>query len=299
MPILILVPVLVLLVTVLVRQMFKPLRALSNELGWRPENDLGQLNHAGLPSEVWPFVAEINELLLRMGRSMALQRRFIADAAHELRSPLTAMSLQAERLAATAMPAEARLRLGALISGLRRTRVLLDQMLTLARTQETGRAETGQVSLEQAIREVLEDLVPLAEVKNIDLGVIGGVDAQVEAQLVDLKVLVKNLIDNTIRYTPDGGRVDITVGSENGWVTLQVDDTGPSIPLDERDRVFDPFYRVLGNGEMGSGLGLAITRTVAATMGARIELSDACPVKQGLRARVIFNAVGADRRVQV
>jgi two-component system OmpR family sensor kinase len=299
MPILILVPVLLLLVTVLVRQMFKPLRALSNELGRRPENDLGQLNHAGLPSEVWPFVAEINELLLRMGRSMALQRRFIADAAHELRSPLTAMSLRAERLAATAMPAEARLRLGALIAGLRRTRVLLDQMLTLARTQETGRAETGKVSLEQAIREVLEDLVPLAEVKNIDLGVIGGVDAQVEAQLVDLKLLVKNLIDNAIRYTPDGGRVDITVGSENGSAPLQVDDTGPSIPLDERDRVFDPFYRVLGNGEMGSGLGLAITRTVAATMGARIELSDACPVKQGLRARVIFNAVGADRRVQV
>jgi two-component system OmpR family sensor kinase len=298
-PILFLVPVLVLLVTVLVRQMFEPLRLLSNELGRRPENDLGQLNHAGLPSEVWPFVAEINELLSRMGRSMALQRRFIADAAHELRSPMTAMSLQAERLGATEMPAEARLRLGALISGLRRTRVLLDQMLTLARSQESRRAESGRVSLEKAIREVLEDLVPLAEEKNIDLGVIGGVDAQVSAQLVDLKVLVKNLIDNAIRYTPDGGRVDITVGSDNGAVTLHVDDTGPGIPLEERERVFDPFYRVLGNGEMGSGLGLAITRTVAATIGARIELSDACPSKPGLRARVIFDPVDSERRPHV
>jgi two-component system OmpR family sensor kinase len=295
-PILILVPVLVLLVTVLVRQMFEPLRVLANELGRRPENDLGQLSQAGLPSEVWPFVAEINELLSRIGRAMALQRRFIADAAHELRSPMTAMSLQAERLGATEMPAEARLRLGVLISGLRRTRVLLDQMLTLARTQDSGRAETAKVSLGKAIREVLEDLVPLAEEKNIDLGVIGEVDAQVEAQLVDLKVLVKNLVDNAIRYTPDGGRVDITVGSENGAVTLQVDDTGPGIPVEERERVFDPFYRVLGNGEMGSGLGLAITLTVAATMGARIELGDACPGKPGLRARVIFDTVNQEPR---
>lgn len=290
MPILFLVPVLVLLVTVLVRQMFQPLKALSAELGRRPEHDLGQLNKAGLPSEVWPFVEEINELLARIGRSLSSQRRFIADAAHELRSPLTAMSLQAERLGAAEMPREARARLAALISGLRRTRILLDQMLMLARIQESGRAGMESVSLDQVIREVLEDLVPLAELKQIDLGVVGDVDARVRAQLVDLKVLVKNLVDNAIRYTPEGGRVDITVEQVDGLVTLQVDDTGPGIPTDERERVFDPFYRVLGNGEMGSGLGLAITRTVAESMGATIELRAASASGAGLRALVKFDS---------
>ncbi|MDM5177134.1 HAMP domain-containing sensor histidine kinase [Massilia sp. DJPM01] len=299
MPILFLVPVLVLLVTVLVRQMFKPLKALSAELGRRPEHDLGQLNKSGLPSEVWPFVVEINELLSRMGRSMASQRRFIADAAHELRSPLTAMSLQAERLGATAMPEEARARLGALIAGLRRTRILLDQLLMLARIQGPSVVEKGSVSLDQVIREVLEDLVPLAEEKDIDLGVVGDVDARVKARLVDLKVLIKNLVDNAIRYTPDGGRVDITVQQINGSVILQVDDTGPGIPAHERERVFDPFYRVLGNGEIGSGLGLAIIRTVATGMGASIVLCDADPPNSGLRALVQFGGDGPGQAVAV
>jgi two-component system OmpR family sensor kinase len=288
MPILFLVPVLVLLVGVLVRQMFKPLKSLSDDLGRRSVQDLRELNESALPSEVRPFVVEMNKLLARIGRSMAVQRRFVADAAHELRSPLTAMTLQAERLGAADMPDEARGRLQALISGLQRTRVLLDQLLTLARSQEPSAEKMRNVSLEAVIRQVIEDLVPLAEEKNIDLGVIGDVDAQVHAQEVDLKVLVKNLVDNAIRYTPEGGRVDIAVRRDNGLVTLQVDDTGPGIPAEERERVFDSFYRVLGNGELGSGLGLAITRTVAAGMGATIKLGDARPPESGLRVLVTF-----------
>jgi two-component system OmpR family sensor kinase len=291
MPILFLVPVLMLLVGVLVRQMFKPLKSLSDDLGRRSAHDLRELNETALPSEVRPFVVEINQLLARIGRSMALQRRFVADAAHELRSPLTAMSLQAERLGATDMPAEARGRLNALTAGLQRTRVLLDQLLTMARSQEPSAEKMSNVELEPVIRQVLEDLVPLAEEKNIDLGVIGDVDAQVRAQEVDLKLLVKNLVDNAIRYTPAGGRVDIAVRREHGLVTLQVDDTGPGIPVDERERVFDSFYRVLGNGEIGSGLGLSITRTVAAGMGATIDLGDARAPLTGLRALVTFRGL--------
>jgi two-component system OmpR family sensor kinase len=290
-PVLILGPVLVVLVGALVRQMFKPLKSLSDDLGRRPAHDLRELNESALPSEVRPFVVEINKLLGRIGRSMALQRRFVADAAHELRSPMTAMTLQAERLGAADMPDEARGRLQALISGLQRTRVLLDQLLTMARTQEPSAERMRNVSLAQVICQVLEDLVPLAEEKNIDLGVVGDVEAQVQAREVDLKVLVKNLVDNAIRYTPVGGRVDIAVGKQNGQVTLQVDDTGPGIPPEERERVFDSFYRVLGNGEFGSGLGLAITRTVAAGMGATIELGDARPPESGLRALVTFKGL--------
>lgn len=290
MPILFLGPVLVLLVTLLVRAMFQPLQRLAVQLGERRQHDLGELDRAALPSEVWPFVTEINKLIGRTVRALSLQRRFIADAAHELRSPMTAMSLQAERLAASDMPGEARERLGALSAGLSRTRILLDQLLTLARTQETGVEQLTQVPLKKAIQECLEDLVPLAEAKGIDLGVVGDADPAVTGRAVDIRILVKNLIDNAIRYTPEGGRVDINVADSDGRVVLDVDDTGVGIPVDERERAFDPFYRVLGSGEIGSGLGLAITLSIANQIGAVISLLDKPDGTPGLRARVVFSA---------
>ena len=289
-PVLFLGPLLVLMVTLLVRTMFQPLQKLAAQLRERPEHDLGELDRAALPSEVWPFVAEINKLIGRTVRALALQRRFIADAAHELRSPMTAMSLQAERLAASDMQGEARERLGALSAGLARTRILLDQLLTLARTQESGGDRLTQVPLKKTIQECLEDLVPLAEAKAIDLGVVGDADPVVAGRPVDIAILVKNLVDNAIRYTPKGGRIDISVAEADGRVVLDVDDTGPGIPAEERERVFDPFYRVLGSGEIGSGLGLAITSSIANQVGATISLLDKPDGTRGLRARVSFPA---------
>jgi two-component system OmpR family sensor kinase len=290
MPILFLGPVLVLLAALLVRTMFLPLQRLAAQLRARREHDLGELDRAALPSEVWPFVAEINKLIARTVRALALQRRFIADAAHELRSPMTAMSLQAERLAASDMPGEARQRLGALSAGLSRTRVLLDQLLTLARTQEAANKQLTRVQLKKAIQEVLEDLVPLAEAKAIDLGVVGDADPLVAGRPMDIRILVKNLVDNAIRYTPAGGRVDISIADSDGRVLLDIDDTGAGIPSEERERVFDPFYRVLGSGEIGSGLGLAITLSIANQIGAAISLTEKPDGTRGLRARVAFPA---------
>jgi len=290
MPILFLGPVLVLLAALLVRTMFQPLQRLAVQLGERRQHDLGELDRAALPSEVWPFVTEINKLIDRTVRALALQRRFIADAAHELRSPMTAMSLQAERLAASKMPGEARERLGALSAGLSRTRILLDQLLTLARTQESGIDQLTQVSLKKAIQECLEDLVPLAEAKSIDLGVVGDADPVVIGRPMDIRILVKNLVDNAIRYTPEGGRVDISVVDSNDRVVLDIDDTGAGIPDEERERVFDPFYRVLGSGEIGSGLGLAITLSIANQIGATISLMEKPDGTHGLRARVEFRS---------
>ncbi|MCS0587606.1 sensor histidine kinase [Massilia norwichensis] len=293
MPILLLGPVLVLLVVLLVRAMFQPLQRLAAQLRERREHDLGQLERAALPSEVWPFVSEINKLIARTARALTQQRRFIADAAHELRSPMTAMSLQAERLAGSEMPDEARERLGVLSNGLARTRVLLDQLLTLARTQESRADQLTRVGLKKAIQECLEDLVPLAEAKAIDLGVVGDADPAVLGRPVEIRILVKNLIDNAIRYTPQGGRVDISVAVDGGRVILDIDDTGPGIPVAERERVFDPFYRVLGSGEIGSGLGLAITSSIADQIGARMSLLDKPDGTRGLRVRVGFPACGA------
>jgi two-component system OmpR family sensor kinase len=290
-PVLFLIPVLVLLVGALVRQMFKPLKAMADDLGRRRAGELGPLDAAGLPSEVWPIVAAMNQLFARVSESMAAQRRFIAGAAHELRTPLTAMSLQAERLGAAEMPAEARSRLDTLAAGLQRARLMLEQLLALARTQELRVAASSTVSLRATVREVLEDAVPIAEARNIDLGVVGEADGMVLAAAVDLKVLVKNVCDNAVRYTPPGGRVDIAILCEPDALVLQVDDTGPGIAPDERERVFDAFYRIAGNGEAGSGLGLAICHAIAERIGASIVLGDAPAPAGGLRVRVQFPPV--------
>lgn len=281
-------PLLPVLVVILVRRMFMPLRELSAELKQRGESNFGPLNMTGLPSELEPLIVAMNRLLTRTELALAQQGRFVADAAHELRSPLTAMSLQAERLAAAEMSAEAHQRMAALAAGLQRTRELLEQLLTLARSQVQKRDPAIQCSLQDTVREVLEDLVPLAEEKEIDVGVVEAADVCVAASRIDLKVLVKNLLDNAIRYTPRGGKVDITVARAGTMVQLIVEDTGPGIPAGEVERVFDPFYRVLGNGQSGSGLGLAIVRSIAGQLGATVTLSGGANKVSGLRVTVQF-----------
>lgn len=284
-----LAPVLVFLVRFLIQKLLGPLRKLAVETGQRRSDDLGQLDPGGLPDEIQPFIAEINRLLIRIDRSMQAQRRFVADAAHELRSPLTAMNLQAERLMAADMSGEARERLLALTDGLKRNRVMLEQLLALARSQQSVHDPEARVSLQQTIRRVIEDLYPLAEEREIDLGVVGSDDAAIGIHPLELQMLIKNLVDNAIRYSPRGGRVDVLVAPDGQAVNLIVDDTGPGIPGVERERVFDPFYRILGNGrESGSGLGLAIVRAVADKSGATVSLMQP-PTHGGLRVVVRFN----------
>ena len=288
MPFLILVPVLLLIVADLVRKMFQPIAALSKEIDQRAEQELHPVEDRHLPVEVRPFAVAINRLLARVGQSMESQRRFVADAAHELRSPLTAMSLQAERLAEAEMSSVARERLTVLRQGIERGRSLLDQLLTLAKAQSATDLPKSPVSVQSIYRRVLEDLMPLAEAKHIDIGVEGTLDAEVWASELDMIAVVKNLVDNAIRYTPEGGRVDLSVGVSEGKVVLRIQDSGPGIPLAERDRVFDPFYRTLGSEQIGSGLGLSIVQTIANRIGAEIRLDFSDQEKQtGLNVAVI------------
>ena len=290
-PLLVLLPVLLLLVALLVRGALAPFKARAAEVDRRAEEDLSPVESDDLPTEIRPFVTAINRLLARVSDAIDAQRRFVADAAHELRSPITALSLQAERAAQAAALPEATERLAMLRKGLSRTRQLLDQLLALARAQSDGAVALREISLRDALRGVLEDLMPLAEAKRIDLGVEGHSDGRVAATEIQLKTLIGNLVENAIRYTPAGGRVDVSITAAPGRILLTVTDTGPGIEPAERERVFDPFYRVLGSAETGSGLGLSIVRTIAARIGAEVSLDEAGGegTATGLRAMVAFN----------
>ena len=294
MPFLILVPILLLVVADLVRKMFLPIAALSKEVDQRAEQALHAVDEERLPIEVRPFAVAINRLLARVAQSMNAQRRFVADAAHELRSPLAALSLQAERLMEADMSGPARERLMVLRQGIERGRILLDQLLTLAKAQSPIDLPKSPVSIQGIYRRVLEDLLPLADAKHIDIGVEGAQDAMVWVSEQDVIAVVKNLVDNAIRYTPQGGRVDLSVSLAAGFAVLRVQDTGPGIPLAERARVFDPFYRALGSEQIGSGLGLSIVQTVAHRIGAEIRLNFSDEENQtGLSAAVLIPIAGA------
>jgi len=272
-PVLLLIPLLMVLGRVIVRRTFQPMRLLTADLDHRSDDDLQPIPDEKLPSEIRPFVVAINRLLARVDHAMLVQRRFVADAAHELRTPLTALSLQAERLQSADMSDSAKERLSTLRNGITRSQRLVVQLLTLARAQDQPVAALQPVSIQTVFRQVLEDTMPLAERKQIDIGVAGHADAMVLASEADLATLVKNLVGNAIRHTPVFGRIDLDVRVDSDTSVIQVSDTGPGIPPQERERVFEPFYRNLETGDSGSGLGLSIVKAIADRLGARIVLT--------------------------
>ena len=275
MPFMVLIPVLIALVSFLVRRMLRPIALLSQEVDRRDDQDMRPLAEQQVSDEIRPLIGSINRLLRRVADNMDAQRRFLADAAHELRSPLTALSLQAENLAATDLSPASTARLLPLRQGLNRSKALLEQLLTLARSQNTGAPQLARVSLQAVLRRVMEDSLPLAQARQIDIGIEADTEITLAAQEVDIVALVRNLIDNAIRYTPQGGSVELRAGMQPGLVSIEVEDSGPGIDEAERERVFDPFYRVLGSGQDGSGLGLSIVKSIVARLHGRIELQHA------------------------
>lgn len=270
-PLLLLVPFLTLLTAWIVRRSLAPVTDLSSQLDQRDDTNLTTLPEHGVPAEIRPFVVSINSLMHRLAETIEQQRRFIADAAHELRSPLTALTLQVENFEQEVSPEERRERLQKLKQGLARTRSLLDQLLSLAR-QQSSVVPSAEVHLNELVRQVLEDLMPLAATKGIDLGCERLDHIVLNAPAEGLIILMRNAVDNAIRYTPAGGMVDVALFYEEGQTVFQVSDTGPGIPDWEEERVFEPFYRVVGTDETGSGLGLSIVRSIADRLGGKVTL---------------------------
>ncbi len=297
-PFLILLPVLGALIWWLVGRGLRPLGQLAQSVQARTPDSLDALATNDVPEEVQPLVNSLNDLLSRLKASLDAQRAFVADAAHELRTPLTALQLQMQLLERAPSEAERAAALEELKGGLHRATHTVQQMLTLAR-QEPGAIDAvlSEVSLVALARESVAGHAGLAAARNIDLGVAqADENAIVNGDAGALKILLANLVGNALHYTPQGGRVDVSCGIAEGRAWLEVTDTGPGIPPEERERVFDRFYRRDGEmaresaHETGSGLGLAIVKTIAGRHKATVELLDA--ESGGLSARVTFGTGG-------
>jgi two-component system OmpR family sensor kinase len=278
-PLLAVIPLLALLIWFIIARGLQPLERVAAAVARRSPILLEPLSERGLPVEVEPLVHALNGLLERLDKALSAQRSFIADAAHELRTPLTAVHLQAQLAERAATEDARRQALAELKSGLGRATRLSEQLLTLAR-EEPGVAERTpvDVDLSELAREVIGELAPFAEARQIDLGLSSGWAAPLKGDPDALRALVSNLIDNALRYTPSGGRVDVGIAAEGASVVLTVRDTGSGIAPADRARIFDRFYRgqpgAASASAPGSGLGLAIVKSVAERHGATVELGD-------------------------
>lgn len=272
-PIGILLPMLVWLIARIVRKEFAPVRLLAQRLDDQPPERPATLSESGLPDEIASFVRAINRLLQRVTRLMGEQRRFIAEAAHELRSPLTALSLQAQNLERAETPEAMRERVIPLREGIERARRMTEQLLNLARNQASA-PHWETVDVAKLARELIAEYLPLAEARDIDLGLDECGDITLATESQSLRLVLNNALDNALRYTPPAGEVTLRLYTEGDDAVIEVSDTGPGIPAVEHERVFDPFYRIEGAGAEGSGLGLAIARDAAARLGGTLSLHD-------------------------
>ena len=289
-PLLIALPLMILLTVWITYRAMRPVKTLSASLGKRRSDDLSPLDGEDVPSEIQGFVTAINQLLQRTGENIRRQQRFIADAAHELRSPLTALSLQAERLTKLPQSDEAREQTGLILQSIQRNRHLLEQLLTHARAQgsETQRNLTD-ISLQAQFRRVLQELMPLALDKQQDIGVAVENDLRIRADDTEIYTLIKTFTDNAIRYTPAGGRIDIGFSETPTTLAIWVEDDGPGIPAAERSRVTDAFYRILGTEQQGTGLGLSIADAIAKRYGGKLILADSRNFAHGLLIQAELN----------
>lgn len=272
-PSLAVVPIAGLMIWLAVSFGLRPLMRITAELCSRSHRDLSPIGSQRLPTDIAPVVHALNDLMLRVGQVIAAQRSFIADAAHELLTPLTALRLQAHLLARADSPGRQREVLSELQGGVSRTLQLARQLLTLARHgADAADRSMAEVDLEQIVRKVVAIHQPLAEARSIRTQVIAASSCVITGHEEALGTMVSSLVENAIKYTDSDGAVRVRLEAGAGRIVLEVEDSGPGIPPEERERVFDRFYRRPGNTASGSGLGLAIAREIATRHGATITL---------------------------
>jgi two-component system OmpR family sensor kinase len=274
-PLFLILPLMVLLTVHIVRSELARVRKLAEAVDRNPPDRLEALPSAEVPAELGLFVSAINRLMTRINRLLEQQRRFIADAAHELRSPLTALALQAKNVEKADSLEAVRERMLALKSGIQRAHRVAEQLLSLAKAGTES--QPGRVDVSRLVRELIQHYQPLAQLRAIDLGLEECEHIEVIANADALALILKNALDNALTYTPAQGEVTVRLFREGDDVIVEVVDSGPGIALEERERVFAPFYRVPGTPGDGSGLGLAIAHDAANRIGGNITLYNRNP----------------------
>ncbi len=293
----VILPLAVLLVWMALVRGIRPLSDLEQRIRARRPDDLSPIEEMDVPQEVAPLVSSINDLLARLKTSLNTQRRFLADAAHQLKTPLAGLRMQAELAQREADPAGLRASLQQIARSTVRANHTVSQLLALARAETTGRAlPNAQVDLARLLAGVVQDSVPRALEHGVDIGLEGVSEVPPEMLITGnptlLQEMVRNLLDNAIAYSGQGGVVTarVLVDRFSGVQLVQVEDNGPGIPVNERALVLQPFYRALGTNVDGSGLGLAIVQEIAQQHGASLLMEDAHPERSrpGLRISVRF-----------
>ena len=264
-----------------------PLNRIGHELANRNTDSLAPVSDKGVPKEISLLVAELNSLLARMSRALQSHQRFVADAAHELRSPITALKLQVQTLA-RAKTVEAREQgIQRLLGGVDRSSRVVEQLLLLARQDPLSEAASeSPLSLRECVEQAENDIASLAQARQIEVEYGNFTDASLHGDADALRIMVRNLLDNAVRYTPEHGRIRIEASAGASTAVLTIDDSGPGIPEQSRARVFDRFYRVPGTLPNGSGLGLAIVKAISERHDATVELGQS--ELGGLRVNVVF-----------
>ncbi|WP_390343576.1 ATP-binding protein [Variovorax boronicumulans] len=289
-PVALMAPLLMLVVWWVVSLSLAPVARVRRQVASRQADDLSPVSEENLPEEVRPLVQELNLLFGRVRRAFDAQKHFVADAAHELRSPLAALKLQVQGLQRAPDDAARTLAVSRLSAGIDRATRLVEQMLALARHEASvaAGAKPETVDLAEVARLAISDAVAAAQARRIDIGVAqSDAGATVSGQPEALRMLLRNLIDNAVKYTPEGGRVDVDLVKRADAVELRVDDSGPGLPEAERARVLDRFYRSGEPQAPGSGLGLAIVKSIADLHGATVALEESASLG-GLRVRLTF-----------
>lgn len=278
--------------TWIVHRLFGPIAQMADALDRRDESDHSPLDATGLPAELWPFFAAFNRLLSRIAKLVTAQRRFVAAAAHELRTPLASLSLQAERLARTSQEGTSQQReidyegVRKLQEGIKRNQRLIDQLLELSRHQALDRAPDQRCAIDAALREVVGQLLPLINAKHIDLNV--RLDQSADARIAhdELVCALTNVIANAVAYVPESGQIDIRTRRSATSIGIEIEDNGPGLSDDAKAQASEPFFRAAGNTQPGSGLGLTIVREIIDKWAGTLEFEDASLFPSGLVVRI-------------
>ncbi|PIT20379.1 hypothetical protein BGI35_08530 [Snodgrassella communis] len=298
-PFLILMPILWLFTAIWIRRLFRATQEMSIELTARSANDLSPLDTKHVPTEIRPFITALNRLFSQLQAAIEHDKKFISHAAHELRTPITALTIQIARFDEPDLSIhEQRKLIGQIKAGIARTKQLLTQLLSMARAQHQLQQHLIPNNISTALMPLLRDLIaellPLAEQKQQNLSVDINEDINLPISSNDLQTILKNILANAIKYTPAHGQICIqTKQPTDNQLALWIEDNGHGISEAERKLVFEPFYRILGNNESGSGLGLAIVKTLCEQWHITIQLTDSSlqnnERQKGLAVGLIFS----------